>query len=96
MALGDPRRRRHRSVAWAVLLTSYRQLNHAKFGVLKEMEKDLPAQPFAREHGLYTRTAATALQDRDGDPSLLPGALCRHHRRSHSAAWVVTSPACNF
>src|SRR5277367_1529003 len=30
------------SFAWAILLTSYRQLNRAKFGVLQEMEKDLP------------------------------------------------------
>ncbi len=43
------------SVAWAVLLTSYRQLNRAKFGVLQEMEKDLPAQPFTRERALYQR-----------------------------------------
>ncbi len=74
------------SVAWAVLLTSYRQLNRAKFGVLQEMEKDLPSQPFTRERELYGRPAATALQDRDGDPALLPCALCRHHRRSRTAA----------
>jgi hypothetical protein len=43
------------SVAWTVLLTSYRQLNRAKFGVLEEMEKDLPAQPFAKERALYGR-----------------------------------------
>jgi hypothetical protein len=30
------------SFAWAILLTSYRQLNRAKFGVRQEMEKDLP------------------------------------------------------
>lgn len=42
------------SVAWTVLLTSYRQLNRAKFGVLREMEKDLPAQPFADERRLYS------------------------------------------
>src|SRR5215475_7183975 len=33
-------------VAWAVLLTSYRQLNRAKFMVLQEIEKNLPLQPF--------------------------------------------------
>src|SRR4051794_24293483 len=49
------------SVAWTVLLTSYRQLNRAKFGVLQEMEKDLVAQPFARERALYTRDRRRSL-----------------------------------
>ncbi len=79
------------SVAWAVLLTSYRQLNRAKFGVLQDMEKDLPSQPFAKERERYG-TAATALQDRDGDPALLPAALCRHHCRGGTAAWVRDKP----
>ena len=43
-------------VAWAVLLTSYRKLNRAKFAVLQELEVDLPLQPFKRERELYTRT----------------------------------------
>jgi hypothetical protein len=49
------------SVAWTVLLTSYRQLNRAKFGVLQEMEKDLPAQPFARERARYSRDRRRSL-----------------------------------
>jgi hypothetical protein len=53
MALAIPAAGAIVSVAWAVLLTSYRQLNRAKFGVLQEMEKDLPSQPFARERVLY-------------------------------------------
>jgi hypothetical protein len=43
------------SVAWTALLTSYRQLNKAKFEVLQEMEKDLPAQPFTLERVIYKR-----------------------------------------
>ena len=49
------------SVAWVGLLASYRQLNRAKFGVLQEMEKDLPAQPFARERALYGRDRRRSL-----------------------------------
>jgi hypothetical protein len=49
------------SAAWMVLLTSYRQLNRAKFGVLQELEKDLPAQPFARERVLYSRERRRSL-----------------------------------
>jgi hypothetical protein len=41
------------SVAWGVLLTSYRQLNSAKFQVLQEMEKELPIPPFTREREIY-------------------------------------------
>jgi len=43
------------SVAWTALLSSYRQLNKAKFEVLQEMEKDLAAQPFALERAIYKR-----------------------------------------
>ena len=39
--------------AWWALLTSYRQLNRAKFGVLKELEKDLPVALFSREQEIY-------------------------------------------
>jgi hypothetical protein len=49
------------AAAWTVLLTSYRQLNRAKFGVLQELEKDLPAQPFARERVLYSRERRQSL-----------------------------------
>jgi hypothetical protein len=49
------------SIAWTVLLTSYRQLNRAKFGVLQELEKDLPVQPFTREHLLYSRERRQSL-----------------------------------
>jgi hypothetical protein len=49
------------SAAWTVLLASYRQLNRAKFLVLQELEKDLPAQPFARERVLYSRERRKSL-----------------------------------
>jgi hypothetical protein len=41
------------SVAWAVLLTSYRKLNRAKFAVLQEIEADLPIQQFKGEREAY-------------------------------------------
>src|ERR1700722_10505383 len=37
------------SIAWFSLLTSYRKLNHAKFGVLTEMECRLAVKPFKKE-----------------------------------------------
>ncbi len=40
-------------LAWAALLASYRQLNRAMFEVLKELERDLPVPPFAREQAIY-------------------------------------------
>ena len=43
------------SVAWAFLLTSYRQLNRAKLEVLQEMEKELTFPVFAREREAYRR-----------------------------------------
>jgi hypothetical protein len=49
------------SVAWTVLLTSYRQLSRAKFGVLGEIEKDLPVRPFACERALYSRERRRSL-----------------------------------
>jgi hypothetical protein len=49
------------SVAWVVLLTSYRKLNYAKFAVLQEIEADLPFQPFRREREVYTAVRRRAL-----------------------------------
>ncbi|MFY9956442.1 RipA family octameric membrane protein [Bradyrhizobium sp.] len=40
-------------IAWSALLTSYRQLNRAKFAVLQKIEADLPLQPFTREREAY-------------------------------------------
>ncbi len=40
-------------LAWVALLASYRQINRAKFEVLKELERDLPASLFAREQVIY-------------------------------------------
>ncbi len=40
-------------LAWAALLASYRQLNRAKFEVLQELERDLPASLFTREQVIY-------------------------------------------
>jgi hypothetical protein len=62
------------AVAWAVLLTSYRQLNRAKFAVLQEMEKDLPAQPFAKERELYTRDRRRSLSTIE--TAILSASLC--------------------
>ena len=85
------------SVAWAVLLTSYRKLNRAKFGVLQEMEKDLPSQPFARERELYWATGGDrSPRSRRRSRS---ASLCSMSPSSLAAALlheIVTSPACNF
>ena len=43
------------SIAWGFLLTSYRQLNRAKFEVLEEIEKDLVFPVFDRERASYER-----------------------------------------
>jgi hypothetical protein len=37
------------AVTWWLLLRSYRQLNRAKFQVIHEMEKQLPAAPYTDE-----------------------------------------------
>lgn len=39
-------------MAWAALLVSYRKLNHAKFSVLMEMEKEFPYPIYTREEEL--------------------------------------------
>ena len=39
--------------AWWALLSSYRNLNLAKFGVLMELEKNLPVALFSREQEIY-------------------------------------------
>jgi hypothetical protein len=83
------------SVAWAVLLTSYRQLNRAKFGVLEEMEKDLHAQPFAREHELYGRRRSLSTIE-----TAIPLCFFVLYVVIILAAALLhesmTSPACNF
>jgi hypothetical protein len=83
------------SVAWAVLLTSYRQLNRAKFGVLEEMEKDLHAQPFAREHELYGRRRSLSTIE-----TVIPLCFFVLYVAIIAAAALLheltTSPACNF
>ncbi len=48
-------------LAWAALLTSYRQLNGAKFEVLQALEAGFRIQPFAREHALYARHKRVSL-----------------------------------
>jgi hypothetical protein len=40
-------------LAWAAMLTSYRQLHRAKFEILMELEKDLPVPLFTRERDTY-------------------------------------------
>ena len=42
-------------LAWAALLTSYRDLNRTKFAVLQQIEADLPIAPFTRERETYRR-----------------------------------------
>jgi hypothetical protein len=83
------------SVAWAVLLTSYRQLNRAKFGVLQEMEKDLPSQPFAKERELYGRRRPLSKIE-----TAIPLCFLLLYVAIIAAAALlhgsVTSPACNF
>jgi hypothetical protein len=46
------------SVTWWLLLRSYRQLNRAKFDVIRDMEKRLPAAPFTAEWALLDREDA--------------------------------------
>lgn len=43
------------AVTWWLLLRSYRQLNRAKFQVIHEMEKQLPAAPYADEWKILDR-----------------------------------------
>lgn len=46
------------AVTWWLLLRSYRQLNGAKFQVIHEMEKLLPAAPYADEWKLLDKEDA--------------------------------------
>jgi hypothetical protein len=48
-------------LAWSALLTSYLQLNAAKFEVLQELEAHLPIPPFARERAAYKKLDRTPL-----------------------------------
>jgi hypothetical protein len=43
------------AVTWWLLLRSYRHLNRAKFQVIHEMEKQLPAAPYADEWKILDR-----------------------------------------
>ncbi len=43
------------SAAWWMLLKSYRDLNSAKFKVINEMERSLPAQPYTDEWKLVKK-----------------------------------------
>jgi tryptophan-rich sensory protein len=48
-------------LAWTALLTSYRQLNAAKFEVLQELEAHFPIPPFTRERIAYKKLDRTPL-----------------------------------
>jgi hypothetical protein len=52
-------------LAWIFILTSYRQLNRAKFEVIQQLEKsleaDMPIPLFTREHEIYRRNRRWAL-----------------------------------
>ena len=65
-------------LAWAALLTSYRDLNRAKLAVLMQIEADLPVALFTRERETYRREASVAVEHRAPDPGLLRPALRRH------------------
>jgi hypothetical protein len=57
-------------LAWSALLKSYRELNRAKFAVLAELEKDLPAAPTTREREIYKEHGRRSLSQVE---SLIPG-----------------------
>jgi len=57
-------------LAWSALLKSYRELNRAKFAVLAELEKDLPASPTTRERQIYKEHGRRSLSQIE---SLIPG-----------------------
>ena len=50
-------------LAWAALLTSYRNLNRAKFAVLQQIEADLPVALFTRERETYHCDRRRSLSD---------------------------------
>lgn len=49
---------------WWLLLRYYRRLNRAKFEVITNMEKRLPAQPYTEEWALLHPASTTASQER--------------------------------
>ena len=57
-------------LAWAALLTSYRDLNRAKFAVLQQIEADLPVSLFTRERETYRRDRRRSLSNIE---RLIPG-----------------------
>jgi hypothetical protein len=57
-------------LAWAALLTSYRDLNRAKFAVLQQIEADLPVALFTRERETYRRDRRRSLSTIE---RLIPG-----------------------
>jgi hypothetical protein len=74
-------------LAWAGLLTSYRDLNRAKFAVLQQIEADLPIAPFTRERETYRRDRRQRLSDIE---RLIPGCFALLYAVMLVAA-VVTS-----
>jgi hypothetical protein len=61
------------SIAWWLILRSYRDLNDAKFTVINAMEKRLPAQPFLDEWELLKGSDETpkAWRERYAELSLI-------------------------
>jgi hypothetical protein len=57
-------------LTWAVLLTSYRELNQAKFAVLMKIEADFPIAPFTREREIYVSKRRRSLSNVE---RLIPG-----------------------
>jgi hypothetical protein len=57
-------------LAWAALVTSYRDLNRAKFAVLQQIEADLPVALFTRERETYRRDRRRSLSNIE---RLIPG-----------------------
>ena len=53
-------------LAWYSLLVSYRKLNHAKFSVLMDMEKNLPYALYTREKEFLDRNRRWNLSNIEG------------------------------
>lgn len=62
-------------LAWYSLLVSYRKLNHAKFSVLMDMEKDLPYALYTHEKECLDRDKRWNLSNIEGWIPLAFGAL---------------------
>jgi hypothetical protein len=74
------------SIAWWVQLRSYRELNGAKFEVILEMEKRLPAHIYTDE---WARLKASRAQPATGQPANRMLAWLRKYRELGQAERIV-------